>query len=68
MNLKRILMKGEKMSFHLSVLGLSVSLFAASGLGFFASPIAAQTRNSDVVYKYYNISIHKINALFLKSL
>jgi hypothetical protein len=46
MNLKRTLMKGEKMSFHLSVLGLSVSLFAASGLGFFASPIAAQARNS----------------------
>jgi len=46
MNLKRTLMKGEKMFFHLSVLGLSVSLFAASGLGFFASPIAAQTRNS----------------------
>jgi hypothetical protein len=34
------------MTFRLSVLGVSVSLFATSTLGFFTSPVAAQVRNS----------------------
>ena len=39
-------MKGKKMSLRLSVLGLSISLFATSTLSFFASPVAAQASDS----------------------
>ena len=36
----------EKMSLRLSVLGLPISLFATSVLGFFASPAAVRASNS----------------------
>ncbi|MBW4549161.1 MAG: hypothetical protein KME25_32870 [Symplocastrum torsivum CPER-KK1] len=39
-------MKGEKMSLRLSVLGLSISLFATSTLSFFVSHVAAQASDS----------------------
>jgi hypothetical protein len=46
MNLRRTLINGKKRAFHLSGLGLCVSLFANSVFGYFASPVAAQARNS----------------------